>query len=70
MHAILWWWCKWRSRWCPLGQGMIDPGYLKGLKKSAYRGPICQHHEYPLGDRTETIRHYREDLAVLKRWLA
>jgi len=61
---------RWRSRWCPLGQGMIDPGFLKTLKQSSYRGPICQHHEYPLGDHAETIQHYRQDLAVLKGWLA
>ena len=28
-----------------------------------------KHHEYPLGDRTEMLAHFRRDLKVLRDWL-
>src|SRR5262249_55179629 len=32
--------------WCPLGEGMVNRSFFDWLKKTRYRGPICQHHEY------------------------
>jgi len=60
----------WNPVWCPLGEGMVDRSFFTWLKQSEFRGPICQHHEYPLGDRAEMVGHMRRDLHVLKSWLA
>lgn len=61
---------SWKSEWCPLGQGMISRSFITTLKKSAFRGPISQHHEYPLGTGKEMITAMQKDLATLKSWLA
>lgn len=61
---------SWKSEWCPLGQGMISRSFITTLKKSAFRGPISQHHEYPLGAGKEMITAMQKDLATLKSWLA
>lgn len=60
----------WRETWCPLGDGMVNRAFFDWLKTTAYRGPICQHHEYPLGDQTQMIAHFQRDLKVLQHWLA
>jgi len=59
----------WRATWSPLGDGMIDKSFFKMLKAGSYRGPICQHHEYELGDRAQMTAHFKKDLAVLRQWL-
>jgi sugar phosphate isomerase/epimerase len=61
---------SWKSEWCPLGQGMISRSFIATLKKSPFRGPISQHHEYPLGAQKEMITAMQKDLATLKSWLA
>jgi len=60
----------WKDTWCPLGEGMVNRSFFDRLKKSAYRGPICQHHEYDLGDTRQMTAHLQHDLKVLKEWLA
>jgi hypothetical protein len=60
----------WKDAWCPLGEGTVNRAFFDGLKKTVYRGPICQHHEYELGDTNQMIAHLRRDLKVLKEWLA
>jgi len=60
----------WKDTWCPLGQGMVNRAFVDRLKKIAYRGPICQHHEYALGDARQMTAHLQHDLQVLKEWLA
>ena len=60
----------WKDTWCPLGQGMVNRAFVDRLKKTAYRGPICQHHEYDLGDARQMTAHLQHDLQVLKEWLA
>ena len=60
----------WKDTWCPLGEGMVSRAFFDRLKRSAYRGPICQHHEYDLGDRRQMTAHLQRDLKVLKEWLA
>ena len=60
----------WKDTWCPLGEGMVSRAFFDRLKKSDYRGPICQHHEYDLGDARRMTDHLRRDLKVLKEWLA
>jgi sugar phosphate isomerase/epimerase len=60
----------WKDTWCPLGEGMVNRGFFDWLKKTSYSGPICQHHEYPLGKGEEAITQFQHDLKVLKEWLA
>ena len=60
----------WKDTWCPLGEGMVDRSFFAWLKKTQYRGPICQHHEYPLGDAPGMVAHFQKDLRLLKEWLA
>jgi len=60
----------WKPTWCPLGQGMLDKTYVPKLLKSGFKGPLCQHHEYPLGDRKQMIAYMKRDLAVLRQWIA
>lgn len=60
----------WRESWCLLGEGMVNRTFFDGLKKSAYRGPVSQHHEYHWTDETEMLTMMRHDLRVLKNWLA
>jgi len=60
----------WRASWRQLGQGMVDKAFFKMLKKSSFDGPISQHHEYDHGEGQKMIRLMREDLGVLRRWLA
>ncbi len=48
----------------------MSRAFFDRLKKSGYRGPICQHHEYDLGDARRMTDHFRRDLEVLKEWLA
>jgi hypothetical protein len=49
---------------------MVNRAFVDRLKKTAYRGPICQHHEYDLGDARQMTVHLQHDLQVLKEWLA
>ncbi len=60
----------WDAAWCNLGDGMVNPAFFTELKKSPYTGPICQHHEYELGDPAQMAAHMKKDLQVLKGWLA
>jgi len=59
----------WRSTWCPLGEGMVQRDFFNRLKATSYAGPICQHHEYELGDDNEMRAHFKKDLATLREWL-
>ncbi len=60
----------WKDTWCPLGEGMVNRAFFQRLKQTAYRGPICQHHEYDLGDAQQMTARLQHDLKVLKEWLA
>lgn len=60
----------WKSQWCPVGEGMVNRQFFKGLLKSDFAGPIAQHHEYPVGEGREMLRNLKRDLRVLKDWLA
>lgn len=61
---------QWDAAWCNLGDGMVSREFFTELKKSAYTGPISQHHEYDFGDQPTMTAHFKKDLAVLKTWLA
>jgi sugar phosphate isomerase/epimerase len=60
----------WRATWCPFGEGMVEKRFFTTLKSTKFEGPICQHHEYELGDQDKMIAHFKKDLAVLRGWLA
>ena len=59
----------WKPKWCNLGDGMVDKGYVKHLQQIGFNGPLCQHHEYALGDQESMIKHMKHDLKVLRTWL-
>jgi sugar phosphate isomerase/epimerase len=62
---------NWRANWCPLGEGMVNREFFNWLKRTQYRGPISQHHEYRLpSDRAELAAVFRKDLEVLRSWLS
>lgn len=73
---------RWRPRWCPLGEGMVDfKQYLAMLKTSGFVGPLQLHMEYDeLGGadrgrgqlsapRAEVLKLMRRDVETLKRLL-
>jgi sugar phosphate isomerase/epimerase len=59
----------WKMEWCPLGEGMVKRDFFNRLKATNYAGPICQHHEYELGDEKQMREHFKKDLATLGEWL-
>ena len=62
---------EWKPAWCALGQGMVSKRFFATLEKSSYAGPICQHHEYDMGkSAAEHLVHFKEDLTMLRGWLA
>jgi sugar phosphate isomerase/epimerase len=61
---------RWRDTWCPLGEGMVNRSFFSRLKQSAYKGPICQHHEYNIGEGDRMLAGLQRDLRVLREWLA
>jgi sugar phosphate isomerase/epimerase len=60
----------WEAAWCPLGEGMINRSFFNMLKAMPFSGPICQHHEYPVGLGKDRVRAMQKDLVTLKSWLA
>ena len=59
----------WTSHWCPLGEGMVDPAFFQRLAKTGFRGPIIQHHEYPLGAGKNMIALLKQDRETLRKLL-
>jgi len=68
---------RWQGRVvepCALAEGVVDAGYVRQLKASAYRGPVCLHVEYlkgGVGDAgylERAIEASRQDLATLRSW--
>jgi sugar phosphate isomerase/epimerase len=60
----------WQPEWCNFGDGAVDKSFLTNLKKSAFAGPLCQHHEYAYGAGAEMIANFKRDLAKLSEWLS
>jgi sugar phosphate isomerase/epimerase len=55
---------KWRVKWCPLGEGMVDWATVFGrMAKAGYSGPISLHVEYNPKDELEAIA---KDFAYVK----
>lgn len=56
---------KWRTKWCPLGQGMVDwPAVFKRMAAAKFAGPITLHAEYETPDELKSVA---EDFVVLKK---
>ena len=67
----------WRTRWVPLGEGMVDwAAAIPLLKTANFSGPISLHIEYDPGGKTQTERYDRaleagaRDLRVLRGMLS
>ncbi len=60
----------WAPRWCNFGEGSVQKSFLTNLKKSAFAGPLSQHHEYKdLGTGAAMIANMKKDLAKLREWM-
>ena len=56
---------KWRTRMCPLGQGMVNyPKFFELLAASGFSGPISLHVEYKIEAPTEAARLEKEMQAI------
>ena len=67
----------WRTRWVPLGEGLVKwPAFFALLKNAPFSGPISLHIEYDPGGKTKSEQYDRSyeaaarDLQFLKRHLA
>ena len=59
---------KWRPKWVPLGEGMVDwKTHFEWFAKIHYAGPISLHVEYPAKDELEAIA---KDFAFMKKCVA
>ena len=61
-------------RWCPLGNGAIDPVFFDMLKNINFSGPVTMHYEYEVeGSADKKIKNLIEamksDTMVLRKWL-
>ncbi len=56
---------KWKMKWCPLGQGMVDwPKVLKRMALAKFTGPLTLHVEYETADE---LKATAEDFMVMKK---
>jgi sugar phosphate isomerase/epimerase len=61
----------WGPSWCNFGEGAVPRSFLANLKKSAFAGPLSQHHEYKtLGTGKEMIANMKKDLVTIREWIA
>jgi len=57
----------WRSRWCPLGQGLVKwPEFFDMLAKTDFNGPISVHIEFPTAGSTP-VERFDNCLAAAQR---
>ena len=67
-------WAEKGIKVCPLGEGRVDSGYLRGLIAGGYRGPFSVHVEYLKGNANDkeflklATASARRDLETLKKW--
>lgn len=56
---------KWRTRWCPLGEGMVPwPEFFAAYAKASFTGPLSLHQEYPGGEELSAVR---KDLEFMRK---
>jgi sugar phosphate isomerase/epimerase len=59
---------KWRAKWCPLGEGMVDwKAVFQRFAQAGFAGPVTLHVEYHATDEMAAIAR---DLAFMKRVVA
>ena len=58
-----------RSKWVPLGDGLLNASFFNWLKTTNYIGPICHHAEYDHGKGKEMIAKLQKDVKLLRDWL-
>jgi sugar phosphate isomerase/epimerase len=59
---------RWRVKWCPLGEGMVDwPRFFGILAEAGWSGPVSLHVEYDPPDEPAAIA---KDLQFLKAQVA
>jgi sugar phosphate isomerase/epimerase len=61
-------------KWCPIGQGCINPEFFEMLENIAYTGPITMHHEYEVeGSGEKKIENLmnamKNDTITVRNWL-
>ena len=65
---------RWNGRTAeivPLGEGVVDPKFVKTLLASGFDGPLSVHVEYlPKAGVDENLAALKKDLGTLKSWLA
>lgn len=67
-------WAEKGIKVCPLGEGRVDSGYLRGLIAGGYRGPFSVHVEYLKGNANDkeflklATASARRDLETFKKW--
>jgi sugar phosphate isomerase/epimerase len=59
-----------KSKWVPLGEGLLNPAFFTWLKTTNFAGPISHHAEYELGQGPEMIAKLRHDVKLLREWLS
>jgi sugar phosphate isomerase/epimerase len=59
-----------KSKWVPLGEGLLNRAFFEWLKTTNYSGPIDHHAEYEHGKGKEMIAKMQKDVKILREWLA
>ena len=62
-----------KLEWCPIGQGAVNPRFVKMLEAARFRGPITMQFEYPFpgGEGLESrLRAMKADGQKLREWLS
>ena len=61
---------RWREKWAPLGEGMVDfREFFAMVKQSGFNGPLQMHFEYPLSGAEQTYAAMKRDLTTLRGYL-
>jgi sugar phosphate isomerase/epimerase len=58
-----------KSKWVPLGDGLLSKTFFDWLKTTNYNGPIDHHAEYDHGQGPAMIAKLRNDVKILREWL-
>jgi sugar phosphate isomerase/epimerase len=59
-----------KSKWVPLGEGLLNPSFFTWLKTTNYTGPIDHHAEYDHGQGPAMIAKLQKDVKLLREWLS
>jgi sugar phosphate isomerase/epimerase len=59
-----------KSKWVPLGDGLVSRTFFDWLKTTSFHGPISHHAEYEHGKGAEMIARLQKDVKILREWVA